>query len=136
MLRSLFAAGTLSLIAFTLSAQTFTVSPLSTSTPLAGAWSVELTGRTLRLCNQAIHMETPLRLRCDGLFVHVEYANERISFPINGHNVEPFGEKKIIQLWYDYKTSVIIQFRDGEVYDVQLIRGNEDHIFTSAYHIK
>ena len=114
----------------------FTVSPLSTSTPLAGAWSVELTGRTLRLCDQAIHMETPLRLRCDGLFVHVEYANERLSFAINGHNVEPFGEKKIIQLWYDYKTSIIIQFRNGEVYDVQLIRGNEDHIFTSAYHIK
>jgi len=134
MLRSLFAAGTLSLIAFALSAQSaFTVSPLSTSTPLAGAWSVNLTGRTLRLCDQAIHMETPLRLRCDGLFVHVEYANERLSFPINGHNVEPFGEKKIIQLWYDYKTSVIIQFRDGAVYDVQLIRGNEDHIFTSPY---
>lgn len=121
---------------FALPAQTFTVSPLSTSTPLAGAWSVNLTGRTLRLCDQAIHMETPLRLRCDGLFVHVEYASERISFPINGHNVEPFGEKRIIQLWYDYKTSVIIQFRAGEVYDVQLIRGNEDHIFTSAYHIK
>ena len=122
---------------FALSAQSaFTVSPLSTSTPLAGAWSVNLTGRTLRLCDQAIHMETPLRLRCDGLFVHVEYASERLSFPINGHNVEPFGEKKIIQLWYDYKTSIIIQFRDGEVYDVQLIRGNEDHIFTSAYHIK
>lgn len=118
---------------FALTAQTFTVSPLSTSTPLAGAWSVNLTGRTLRLCDQAIHIETPLRLRCDGLFVHVEYASERISFPINGHNVEPFGEKKIIQLWYDYKTSVIVQFRDGAVYDVQLIRGNEDHIFTSAY---
>ena len=119
---------------FALPAQTFTVSPLSTSTPLAGAWSVNLTGRTLRLCDQAIHMETPLRLRCDGLFVHVEYASERLSFPINGHNVEPFGEKRIIQLWYDYKTSIIIQFRDGAVYDVQLIRGNEDHIFTSAYH--
>ena len=88
------------------------------------------------MCDQAIHMETPLRLRCDGLFVHVEYASERLSFPINGHNVEPFGEKRIIQLWYDYKTSIIIQFRDGAVYDVQLIRGNEDHIFTSAYHIK
>jgi hypothetical protein len=135
MLRSLFTAGTLSL-GLALTAQTFTVTPLSTSTPLAGAWSADLTGRTLRLCGQAVHMKTPLRLRCDGLFVHVEYASERISFPINGHNVEPFGEKKIIQLWYDYQTSVIIQFRDGAVYDVQLIRGNEDHIFTSAYHIK
>lgn len=122
---------------FALSAQSaFTVSPLSTSTPLAGAWSVNLTGRTLRLCDQAIHMETPLRLRCDALFVHVEYASERISFPIAGRNAEPFGDKTIVQLWYDYKTSVIIQFRAGEVYDVQLIRGNEDHIFTSAYHIK
>lgn len=118
-----------------LTAQTFTVTPLATSTPLAGAWSVELTGRTLRLCDQSINMKTPLRLRCDALFVHVEYANERLSFPINGHNVEPFGEKKIIQLWYDYKTSVIIQFRNGEVYDVQLIRGNEDHIFTSPYQL-
>ena len=116
-----------------LTAQTFTVTPLATSTPLAGAWSVELTGRTLRLCDQSINLKTPLRLHCDGLFVHVEYTSERISFPIAGRNAEPFGDKTIIQLWYDYKTSVIIQFRNGEVYDVQLIRGNEDHIFTSAY---
>lgn len=118
---------------FALTAQTFTVSPLATSTPLAGAWSVNLTGRTLRLCDQSINMKTPLRLHCDALFVHVEYASERISFPIAGRNAEPFGDKTIVQLWYDYKTSVIIQFRNGEVYDVQLIRGNEDHIFTSAY---
>lgn len=118
-----------------LPAQTFTVTPLATSTPLAGAWSVELTGRTLRLCDQSINMKTPLRLHCDALFVHVEYASERISFPIAGRNAEPFGDKTIVQLWYDYKTSVIIQFRAGEVYDVQLIRGNEDHIFTSPYQL-
>lgn len=116
-----------------LPAQTFTVTPLATSTPLAGAWSEQLTGRTLRLCNQSINVKTPVRLSCDGLFVRFSYANETIIFPIRNNVAEPFGDKRIVQLWYDEKTWIIIQFRDGSIYDVQYVRGNEDHIFVTTF---